>query len=48
MDGSSSVWVDSDFCHAIPVGGDFAGQTAEEAMAAAQIAAGIIEPSECV
>jgi len=46
VDGSSSVWVDSDFCHAIPVGGDFAGQTAEGAMAAAQIAAGIIEPSE--
>ena len=48
VDGSSSVWVDSDFRHAIPVGGDFAGQTAEEAMAAAEIAAGIVEPSEWV
>jgi hypothetical protein len=34
----------------MPVGGDFAGQTAEDiaAMAAAEIAAGVIDPAEYV
>lgn len=48
VDGSSSSWVDADFRRASPAGGDFAGQTAEDALIAAQIAAGIIDPSECV
>lgn len=43
VDGSSSIWVDSDFRYATPIGGDFAGQTAEEAMTAAEIAAGIVD-----
>ncbi|KAF5359394.1 hypothetical protein D9756_002911 [Leucocoprinus leucothites] len=46
VDGSSSVWVDADFRRANPAGGDFAGQTAEEAMTAAEIAAGIIDPAD--
>ncbi len=46
VDGSSSTWVDADFQRSTPAGGDFAGQTAEEALAAAEIAAGIIDPVE--
>lgn len=32
----------------MPPGGDFAGQTAEDALIAAQIAAGMNDPTECV
>ncbi|KXN91759.1 Protein FAM63A [Leucoagaricus sp. SymC.cos] len=46
VDGSSSTWVDADFKRATPAGGDFAGQTAEEALMAAEIAAGIIDPAD--
>lgn len=46
IDGSSSTWVDADFRRSNPVGGDFAGQTAEDALVAAEIAAGIIDPVE--
>lgn len=46
VDGSSSTWVDAEFRRSNPAGGDFAGQTAEEALAAAEIAAGIIDPAE--
>ncbi|KAJ3567806.1 hypothetical protein NP233_g6120 [Leucocoprinus birnbaumii] len=46
VDGSSSSWVDADFRRSSPAGGDFAGQTAEEAMTAAEIAAGIIDPAD--
>lgn len=48
VDGSLSSWVDADFRRASPAGGDFAGQTAEDALIAAQVAAGVIDPSECV
>ncbi|KAF9450491.1 DUF544-domain-containing protein [Macrolepiota fuliginosa MF-IS2] len=46
VDGGSSTWVDVDFRQSNPAGGDFAGQTAEEALAAAEIAAGIIDPAD--
>lgn len=46
VDGSSSTWSDADFRRSTPIGGDFAGQTAEEALTAAEIAAGIIDPVE--
>lgn len=46
VDGSSSTWVDADFRRSNPAGGDFAGQTAEEALAAAEMAAGTVDPTE--
>ncbi|KIY70040.1 hypothetical protein CYLTODRAFT_371611 [Cylindrobasidium torrendii FP15055 ss-10] len=36
VDGGSSTFVDSDFVRASPAGGDFAGQTAEQALRAAE------------
>lgn len=36
VDGGSSTFVDSDFVKSSPAGGDFAGQTAEEALRAAE------------
>ncbi|XP_006458915.1 hypothetical protein AGABI2DRAFT_191036, partial [Agaricus bisporus var. bisporus H97] len=46
VDGSSSSWTGSDFRQAMPPGGDFAGQTAEDALIAAQIAAGMNDPTD--
>ncbi|TFK34546.1 hypothetical protein BDQ12DRAFT_636239 [Crucibulum laeve] len=40
VDGGSSTFVDSDFVHSSPAGGDFAGQTAEDALRAAEMQAG--------
>ncbi|KAF9027116.1 hypothetical protein BDZ89DRAFT_1113545 [Hymenopellis radicata] len=40
VDGGWSTFVDSDFVKASPAGGDFAGQTAEDALRAAEIEAG--------
>ena len=37
VDGGSSSFVDSDFKRASPAGGDFAGQTAEDALRAMEI-----------
>lgn len=51
VDGGSSTFVDSDFIHAHPVGGDFAGQTAEGALAAFDAETGqfaVIDPAEYV
>lgn len=45
VDGGWSTFVDSDFVKASPAGGDFAGQTAEQALRAAEVAAGF-EPNE--
>ncbi|KAF8645885.1 hypothetical protein AX16_007543 [Volvariella volvacea WC 439] len=42
IDGGWTTWVDSDFVKASPAGGDFAGQTAEEALRVAELAAGRI------
>ncbi|KAF7335459.1 Protein fam63a-like [Mycena venus] len=41
VDGGSSTWVDSNFIRSSPAGGDYAGQTAEDALRAAEIEAGI-------
>ncbi|TFK61946.1 DUF544-domain-containing protein [Pluteus cervinus] len=45
VDGGWSTFVDSDFVKASPAGGDFAGQTAEQALRAAEVAAGF-EPND--
>lgn len=39
VDGGSSTFVDSSFMRSSPAGGDFAGQTAEEALRAAELEA---------
>ncbi|KAK7043871.1 hypothetical protein VNI00_008037 [Paramarasmius palmivorus] len=49
VDGGWSTFVDSNFIKSSPAGGDFAGQTAEEALRAAEIEAGnfvISEPGD--
>jgi len=50
VDGGYSTFVDSDFIKSSPAGGDFAGQTAEEALRAAEAIenTGIIDPNEYV
>ena len=52
VDGGWSTFVDSDFVRSSPAGGDFAGQTAEEALRAAEAEAnqylGVVDPNECV
>ena len=52
VDGGWSSFVDSDFVRSSPAGGDFAGQTAEEALRAAEAAAnqnlGTVDPNEYV
>ena len=52
VDGGWSTFVDSEFVRSSPAGGDFAGQTAEEALRAAEAAAnehlGVVDPNECV
>jgi hypothetical protein len=37
VDGVGSTFVDSDFIHSTPVGGDFAGHTAESALRALEM-----------
>ncbi|KDR66426.1 hypothetical protein GALMADRAFT_259177 [Galerina marginata CBS 339.88] len=50
VDGGWSTFVDSDFVKSSPAGGDFAGQTAEEALRAAEAAAnaytGVVDPND--
>ncbi|KIM36382.1 hypothetical protein M413DRAFT_449253 [Hebeloma cylindrosporum] len=50
VDGGWSTFVDSDFVRSSPAGGDFAGQTAEEALRAAEAAAdahlGVVDPDD--
>lgn len=52
VDGGWSTFVDSDFVRSTPVGGDFSGQTAEEALRAAELEAGYflgtVDPTEYV
>jgi ubiquitin carboxyl-terminal hydrolase MINDY-1/2 len=52
VDGGWSTFVDSDFVKSSPAGGDFAGHTAESALAAleAENAAqlSVVDPAECV
>lgn len=49
VDGGSSTFVDSDFVRSSPAGGDFAGQTAEDALRAAEYEQGqfvVSDPAE--
>ncbi|KAJ4471775.1 hypothetical protein C8J55DRAFT_152834 [Lentinula edodes] len=46
VQGSMSTFVDSSFIKSSPAGGDFAGQTAEEALRAAEMAQGEFYPSD--
>lgn len=50
VDGGWSTFVDSDFVKSSPAGGDFAGQTAEEALRAAEALqneyTGTVDPTE--
>ncbi|KAF8151256.1 hypothetical protein K438DRAFT_1865167 [Mycena galopus ATCC 62051] len=46
VDGGNSTWVDSNFVRSSPAGGDYAGQTAEDALRAAEIEAGMFVPSD--
>ncbi|KAJ7239398.1 hypothetical protein B0H12DRAFT_1136185 [Mycena haematopus] len=46
VDGGNSTWVDSNFVRASPAGGDYAGQTAEDALRAAEIEAGMFVPHD--
>lgn len=48
IDGGWSTFVDCDFVKSSPVGGDFAGQTAEAAVRAHEVAAGVGDPTEYV
>lgn len=52
VDGGSSSFVDSEFARSSPAGGDYAGQTAEEALRVAEEAdrafQGVVDPNECV
>lgn len=51
VDGGWSTFVDSDFVKSSPAGGDFAGQTAEDALIAAELELGqlaISDPAEYV
>ncbi|KAJ7189493.1 hypothetical protein GGX14DRAFT_609160, partial [Mycena pura] len=46
VDGGSSTFVDSNFVRASPAGGDYAGQTAEDALRMAEIEAGMFVPHD--
>ncbi|KAJ7068891.1 hypothetical protein B0H15DRAFT_871782 [Mycena belliarum] len=46
VDGGNSTFVDSDFIRASPAGGDYAGQTAEDALRAAEMEAGMFVPHD--
>ncbi|KAJ6543637.1 hypothetical protein DFH09DRAFT_1173521 [Mycena vulgaris] len=46
VDGGSSTFVDSNFVRASPAGGDYAGQTAEDALRAAEMEAGLFVPHD--
>ncbi|KAI6108916.1 hypothetical protein EDD16DRAFT_1617304 [Pisolithus croceorrhizus] len=46
IDGGWSTFVDCDFVKSSPVGGDFAGQTAEAAVRAYEVAAGVGDPRD--
>ncbi|KAJ7629682.1 hypothetical protein DFH06DRAFT_708199 [Mycena polygramma] len=46
VDGGSSSFVDSNFIRSSPAGGDYAGQTAEDALRAAEIEAGMFIPHD--
>jgi hypothetical protein len=46
VDGGSSTWVDSNFIRASPAGGDYAGQTAEDALRMAEMEAGMFVPHD--
>lgn len=51
VDGGSSTFVDADFVRSSPAGGDFAGHTAESALAAFEAETGQfsqVEPGEYV
>ncbi|KAJ7692138.1 hypothetical protein B0H17DRAFT_1062018 [Mycena rosella] len=46
VDGGSSTFVDSNFVRASPAGGDYAGQTAEDALRVAEMEAGLFVPHD--
>ncbi|KAJ7651065.1 hypothetical protein FB45DRAFT_889534 [Roridomyces roridus] len=46
VDGGSSTFVDSNFIRASPVGGDYAGQTAQDALRMAEMEAGMFVPHD--
>ncbi|KAJ7471021.1 hypothetical protein FB451DRAFT_1252785 [Mycena latifolia] len=46
VDGGNSTFVDSDFVRASPAGGDYAGQTAEDALRVAEMQAGLFIPHD--
>ncbi|KAK7464309.1 hypothetical protein VKT23_006477 [Stygiomarasmius scandens] len=46
VDGGWSTFVDSNFVKSSPAGGDYAGQTAEDALRAAELEAGAFVPSD--
>ncbi|KAJ7146764.1 hypothetical protein C8R44DRAFT_845756 [Mycena epipterygia] len=46
VDGGSSTFVDSNFIRASPAGGDYAGQTAEDALRVAEMEAGLFVPHD--
>ncbi|KAG6332966.1 hypothetical protein ID866_6119 [Astraeus odoratus] len=46
IDGGWSTFVDSDFVKSSPVGGDFAGQTAEATVRAYEVEAGVGDPGD--
>ncbi|KAK7055908.1 fam63a-like protein [Favolaschia claudopus] len=46
VDGGNSTWVDSNFVRSSPAGGDYAGQTAEDALRAAEYEAGLFIPHD--
>ncbi|KAJ7149848.1 hypothetical protein C8R43DRAFT_500995 [Mycena crocata] len=46
VDGGSSTFVDSNFVRASPAGGDYAGQTAEDALRVAEMEAGMFIPHD--
>ncbi|KAF7294049.1 MINDY-DUB domain-containing protein [Mycena kentingensis (nom. inval.)] len=46
VDGTNASFVDSNFVRATPVGGDYAGQTAEGALRLAEIEAGMFVPHD--
>jgi ubiquitin carboxyl-terminal hydrolase MINDY-1/2 len=51
VDGGWSSFVDGDFIKSHPVGGDFAGETAESTLRAFEAETGqfsVVDPSECV
>ncbi|KAJ7505594.1 hypothetical protein B0H11DRAFT_1975224 [Mycena galericulata] len=46
VDGGNSTFVDSNFVRASPAGGDYAGQTAEDALRQAEVEAGMFVPHD--